>query len=178
MKSLKLPLSLFVVLVALYVAQALWFYPRLPPVVASHFSASGRPDGWMSKEANLVAVGLMLCPVIFIFVLIPLSNILPPSMFTMPNKEYWFAPERRAATIRWINCLLLWGGVTTLLLLLIVTRFAFLENLAPSGRLSFRRLGPILLLYVLILGVWGSLAMYRRFARKEQNGPDDRINQT
>ena len=40
-----------------------WFYPKMPDRMATHFNASGQPDGYASKE-----IGLFLMPVIMIFI--------------------------------------------------------------------------------------------------------------
>ena len=128
----------------------------------------------MSKEANLIMFGLILGGDTHLHNY-PLSNKLPVSLINLPNKEYWFAPERRAATTLSFNRLLLWFGVATLLLMLIVSRYAFLENLVPSGRFSFRHIGPILLLY-LVFVVWVEHRDAPSFCKK--NGLEDSIKQT
>ena len=48
-------------LLSLAILQAAWYYPRLPETVASHFSGSGIPDGWMSKQSFLL-IELMRVP--------------------------------------------------------------------------------------------------------------------
>ena len=120
----------------------------------------------MSKDASLIAV-LVLGLMIFVFLLIPLIfKKMPPSLINLPNKDYWLAPERRQATMAFFNYHMLWFGVATLSLLLIVTRYAFLENLVPSGRFSFRHMGLLLLLYLAFV-VWWTVVLSRRFARKQ-----------
>ncbi|HPZ97428.1 MAG TPA: DUF1648 domain-containing protein, partial [Phycisphaerae bacterium] len=39
------------VLVGMLLIELAVYYPRLPDRVASHFGASGEPDGWQSKQA-------------------------------------------------------------------------------------------------------------------------------
>ncbi len=93
-----------VVLLAIAAVFILLSGRSLPPVVASHFAASGRPDGFMPRTAYL---GLML----FITVAVPLLlalglssvRFVPPRYFSLPNREYWLAPERRDETFAFIH---------------------------------------------------------------------------
>ena len=43
------PKAVFIALVALAVAQAIFYYPQLPGTMASHFDGAGHPNGWSSK---------------------------------------------------------------------------------------------------------------------------------
>lgn len=56
MNSRTLPAAL---VVALMVALSVWAWPQAPDVIATHWGADGRPDGFGSK-----ALGLLLLPVI------------------------------------------------------------------------------------------------------------------
>ncbi|MBN1417683.1 MAG: DUF1648 domain-containing protein [Planctomycetes bacterium] len=84
--------------------QYLYYSPRLPERVASHFDASGNPDGWSSKGAFFAtfAIGLLVVTAVFwgISLLIPR---LPRSLINLPRKDYWLAPERRQDTMAFIG---------------------------------------------------------------------------
>jgi len=87
----------------------------LPDPVASHFNASGQPDGWMSRTGYLIfvcAMGLGL-PV-FLVGLMYLIRFFPAWMVNLPNKNYWLASEQRPYTLEylvahsfWLACLMI-----------------------------------------------------------------------
>lgn len=93
-----------IVLLALAAAFILLSGQSLPPVVASHFAAGGRADGFMPRSAYL---GLML----FITVAVPLLlafthgvvRFVPPQLVSLPNRDYWLAPERAAETFAYLR---------------------------------------------------------------------------
>ncbi|WP_298235778.1 hypothetical protein [uncultured Azohydromonas sp.] len=81
----------------------------LPPVVASHFGPGGVPNGFMGKGTYEV---LMLVLVVGVPVLVAFSTRLlqgiPLQFVNLPHREYWLAPERRAATFESLSSLTLW----------------------------------------------------------------------
>jgi serine/threonine-protein kinase len=125
------------ILVALVVVQIAWYWPRLPATVASHFDGSGRPNGWLSKEMFLaVYVGIVaLLAVVFSAV-----RFIPTSLWNLPNRDYWLAPERRAATVARFSEEMLWFANATLALVLLTFELAFRANL-PGGRSRRARCG-------------------------------------
>ena len=110
---------------------------ELPQRVASHFDASGVPDGWMGRDAFL-----LLCVGVAVFVALLISGIgwltprLPNALINVPHKEYWLAPERRYATLRRMATMLAAIGIATLLLLLVVFHLTVRANRAEEVRLS------------------------------------------
>lgn len=88
---------LFLLLCLGFFACLAWSTSRLPATVATHFDASGRPNGWMSHSAYLrfiLVFGLafpLLVPAISY-----VARFLPAGCFNLPNRDYWLAPEHRA----------------------------------------------------------------------------------
>jgi uncharacterized membrane protein len=76
----------------------------LPPLVASHFGPGGNANGFMPRNAYL---GLM----VFIAVVIPFAlalahssvRFLPVHFVSLPNGDYWLAPERRDETFTYLR---------------------------------------------------------------------------
>ena len=99
-----------------------FFYAsRLPATVANHFGFGGRPNGWMSNEANLVLGISMYVLITSLFLSMPVVlRKSPLSIINFPKKSYWLAPERKAASIPLIASWLQFMGVATNLFLLIV----------------------------------------------------------
>jgi uncharacterized membrane protein len=95
----RLPLVLVGVLYLILFAALLGSSERLPERVASHFNASGTADGWMSRAnylAFIVSLAVFL-PGIVVGLCFAL-RFMPAWTFNLPNRDYWLAPERRAAT--------------------------------------------------------------------------------
>ena len=103
------------------VIQIMYYYPYLPERMAIHFNVSGQADNFSSKfSASIFQIGLTL----FIVVLFKIIGILltkaSDGLINLPNKEYWLAPERRAATIDYMeNMVYRMGGITNIFLLLV-----------------------------------------------------------
>jgi uncharacterized protein DUF1648 len=116
-------------LLALVAVQIGWYGPRLPRLVASHFDAAGRPNGWMSRAAF---VGVYVGVVFLLTVVFSTIRFVPPSLWSLPNKEYWLAPERRAQTVDRVADEMASFGSATLALVLATFELAFRANL-PGG---------------------------------------------
>ena len=84
-------------------------YRTLPDRVASHFSAGGRPDAWMSRPANAAFTlgGAALVAALCAGPLY-LTRFLPDSTINIPNRAYWLAPERREEAYRRMLAFGLW----------------------------------------------------------------------
>lgn len=138
-------------------------YASLPVMVASHFDASGRPDGWMHRSAFAWFSAVMLaivCAVTFIAPLLVAK--LPPSLVNLPNKDYWLAPERKAETVRRFCSHMEWFGVALLAFLAFVYALVFEANAAGRGLAN----GPFLIglvAFVVVSVIW-LVSLYRAFA--------------
>jgi uncharacterized membrane protein len=87
-----------VLLFCIFEAVRLWFLA--PDVMAAHFNAQGNPDRFVPKliffgyQAQTVLVVIILSLVMQV-----LPMILPVQWVNLPNREYWYSPERRDATV-------------------------------------------------------------------------------
>ena len=91
-----------VFLVALAAAVAfIWLTSRgLPPVVASHFGASGAADGFMPRGGYAWFMTALAAVVPSLLVFLPERALRhPKARINLPHRDYWLAPERREATI-------------------------------------------------------------------------------
>lgn len=81
----------------------------LPAVVASHFGPGGTANGFMGKGTY---EAFMLALVVGVPVLVAFSTRLlramPAELVNLPHRQYWLAPERRAATFESLSSLTLW----------------------------------------------------------------------
>jgi hypothetical protein len=131
-----------------------YHWQRLPPKVASHFSFQGNADCWMAKTLFVLSeAGLLLgmaCVQILLDLLIYRA---PPRFFSLPNRDYWLAPERRAETNRVISGYMAWLFVATLLFLTAMYEFCYQVSL---GHPDAMRLGMpwLLVVYAGVATVW------------------------
>jgi uncharacterized membrane protein len=75
----------------------------LPALVATHFDAAGRANGYLSREPYIALMLLISVVVPLLVVIIPgraFSH--PEARINLPNRDYWLAPERRADTVRYL----------------------------------------------------------------------------
>jgi uncharacterized membrane protein len=101
MRTVLLPLLVFLLLACAALAQRAYYLPQLPAQVAVHSGPSGKVDRWETK-ADFVAGSSLLwltAPVIFagVGLLSALSvRFLPEQFVNLPRKDYWLAtPHRR-----------------------------------------------------------------------------------
>lgn len=94
--------ALVLVAIVVSLVLVLGWAGQLPDPVTTHFVASGAPDGTMSRQALVLAMVALL-------VLVPPSipwltaRALRRGRFNIPNAAYWLAPERHAATVRYLE---------------------------------------------------------------------------
>ena len=115
-----------------FIATAVYAYPRLPQRVASHFGIDGRADGWMSKDTFI----LTMCGSMVLLTLIAWSagwvtKMLPARWINLPNKQYWLADDRREQTLAFLSRYSVWVLLPSQILVLIV--FQMTINMAIKG---------------------------------------------
>jgi hypothetical protein len=143
MKWTILGIAILVTLWIVTAVQTSCYYVVLPERVASEFDLAGNAGGTMSREGFvLMHWGLIL----IISLCIPLVAVSPDWMIDMPNKHYWFAPERRRQSRRWLLCWCLWFANATLLFLTVVMELCYRANCRPVPDMGF--------------GIWIPLAAY------------------
>ena len=69
MRNNTLRLLLLAAIVIVGILQIGYYYPKLPPTVASHFDARGKANDWMPKE-SFVALNAMVLTSLLTVVLI------------------------------------------------------------------------------------------------------------
>lgn len=141
MGGTRLPRMIFGAIALCAAAQAVLAFPQLPQRMASHFGASGMPNGWMSKSAFFVVYALILGVAALVGYLVPRSIAKkPPERINLPNKEYWLAPERRAETLAFFERYFAWYSCVLLLILVLAMGLAIQANFTSPPRMAT---GPI-----------------------------------
>jgi uncharacterized membrane protein len=157
-----LPLLIIGAMLVAIVARTALTWSELPDVMASHFGAGGRPDGFEDKTTFFamfaVLTGFMTVLQLATGLLLPRT---PAHMINLPHREYWLAPERRAETIASLVVSLDWIGVALTFLLVGALELTIRANLAQQA-LDARFF--TVLLFTLFAALIGWIAyLFRRF---------------
>lgn len=143
-----------------------WFTSSdLPDVVASHFGSGGAANGFSSKgsyTALMLALvvgmpGLMASMAIWI-------RALPRKAINLPNKDYWLAPERSAATREALASLCRWFALALAAFLCVVHWLVVQANAMQPPRLAESAFYASLAAFAAVNVAW-ILFLFRRFGR-------------
>ena len=93
----------------------------------------------------------------------------PNRYFSLPNRDHWLSPERRARTMTVIKEQLSWFGVATLLLILVTTQFTIDANLRDYPELP-RGFMWVFWAYMGYSAVW-TVRFVTRFSVPKQRHP-------
>lgn len=141
-----------------------WTQDALPPVVASHFDAQGRPDGFTDRADYVTMMMLLMAAFPLGAALLgALLRSLPARVINIPRRDYWLAPDRRRDSLNylsgWLQSLSLLG-----LALLAFVHYLLLD--ANRGGQAHLELTPLLMgtgVFLAGLTIW-LLALHRRFS--------------
>lgn len=116
------------------IGQGLFYWPRLPATLASHFGPTGQANGWQSKPLFFVFYFFIVLLLALIFIGMPLLiRRMPVNLINLPNKDYWLAPERRDESLSFLQNQLELTGAAALLLIVVVMQMAISTNLNKSS---------------------------------------------
>jgi uncharacterized membrane protein len=136
---------------------------NLPPQMASHFNSEGIANGFMSKESYTYTMLAVVVGVPGLLALMPLVLVkLPTSLINIPHREYWLAPENRAATFQTLK---VWMGVLACFHLIFLSYVHWLvvqanEQQPPAMPAPDLYFG--LIIFLVLIGIW-SMLLLRQF---------------
>ena len=131
------------------------YYLKLPDVVASHFDGRGTPNGWQTKPLFFgFFAGTLVLTVPIGFVLTRIIPAVPIRLINLPNKYYWLASERRAATVESLSSHFAWFGCALFLVMIFAFDYAIQSNLHPEDRPDPARMWYILAAFFTFIVVW------------------------
>ncbi len=127
----RMPLFAYAILVMALLYQTRVYIPQLPPAVASQFTFSGEPNGFMSRESFKTFSLLIQVAVAGVFLLLAfLVPRLPATFISIPNSKFWLEGEYRAASLAFLTRSLLWMGALTFAFTLMVIQSTIKANLS------------------------------------------------
>ncbi|MEZ5413111.1 MAG: DUF1648 domain-containing protein [Opitutaceae bacterium] len=150
---------LFLLTAALALAQATWHYLHLPETVAIHFDLAGQANGWSSRGAHFaMQAGLA----VFLGALFGsggwLLRRVPDQFINIPHRDYWLAPERRAATCRALDSMFSAVGIVVMGFFVVLFQQVYVANL--TGTLTLKLMPLIIGQFVFVVGLI-SIMMFR-----------------
>ncbi|NQT25687.1 DUF1648 domain-containing protein [candidate division KSB1 bacterium] len=156
---------IFISLVLLSILQWVHFYPLLPDRIALQFDAHGNPANWSLK---LQVLWILVCAetlVLLIFGLLPaFAHRIPVSLWNLPNRDYWFAGERKDQTILTLKDKLSWLGIFVLLFIIITNQSVINFNISELYRIPLPDMFYVTILFSALMGIW-TLKLLRQFRR-------------
>ncbi len=138
MSNLRYPAIIFFAVVTLSFVLPVFYYPRLPEIIASHYNFKNEPNAWMSKQSAIIihyAVVAFLTIMFSCFIyFIPK---LPKSMINLPNKDYWLNENNREETFLVFRRFMFWLGSITIGFLSFIIQEVYNTNITGKSKLTF-----------------------------------------
>jgi hypothetical protein len=135
---------------------------ELPPLMATHFGPSGKPDGFMERGSFLLFTLIVEGGVTLLLLAAPLGlRLVPASLINMPHRDYWLAAPRREASLQRLGAWMAWLAVGMTAVLVGVNELLLRANLARAP-LNTRVFLPMVLAGLTFVLGW-TVALYRAF---------------
>ena len=119
----------------------------------------------MSRSAHLgAALVIGSLPVAVVIGVFHILRFVPTSCFTLPNRDYWLAPERRQATLEYLERQGFWLAC---LIVAFMTEVQFLILQANTLTVPALRAGKgwiMIFVFLAAIGAW-VIALIRHFIR-------------
>jgi len=140
----------------------------LPERVATHFNANGVADGWINRDhySLLILLFLLGLPLLLVWIMAGLPR-LTNGRGQIPNCEYWFAQERRNATVSFLLRHACWLGSLTVAVVYGIHISILRANAMTPPVLATDRLITMLVVYLCGL-VWWTATFLRHFQRVDK----------
>lgn len=127
----------------------------LPSVVASHFDIGGHANNFMPRDAYVWIMLALVVAMPLVIAVIPHWALRNPGVrINIPNRGYWLAPERRAATIDYLARQLVRFSIVLLAFLCYVHWLVIQANQAVPPQLSAPYFIAGLVLFLVAILAW------------------------
>ncbi len=146
------------------VVQAAVYLPQMPPKMASSFGGDGSAKGFMTPRDFLFFEVFIVAIMLLAFNVLPRLSIRNPASVNLPNKAYWLAPERAAATMREVLARLRGLGNLILAFMALLFQATYLANLTSNPALDMKWFGIGMACWIAFFLGW-IVSFYRKFQR-------------
>jgi uncharacterized membrane protein len=160
----KFPLFLFVTLLAGAAALIFNLSARLPDLVAVHFDAAGRANGFMTRAGcrDFMLSSTLGVPLLITIATALLPRLVPASLINIPNRDYWLTPERARDSLAFLSEQGLWFGCIFVVFLACVDALLVKANTVSPAAFPSTLFVAMLILFFCAVGAW-LVRMLRRF---------------
>jgi uncharacterized membrane protein len=160
----KLPLILFVMLLAAAAVLIFNLAEQLPDLVAVHFDGAGRANGFMTRAGcrDFMLLSTLGVPLLLTIGTGLLPRLLPASLINIPHRDYWLAPERARDSLVFLSEQGLWFGCILVVFLTAVDEMLVKANAISPPEFPSRLFVAMLILFFCAVGAW-FVRMLRRF---------------
>jgi uncharacterized membrane protein len=162
----KFPLLLLAMLLAGAALFILFLSQQLPELVAIHFDASGRPNGFTTREGcrDFMLLSTLGAPLLIVIATALVPRLLPASMINIPHREYWLAPERARDSLAFLSEQGVWFGCILVVFLANVDLMLVKANgVSPPAFPSSPFLATLVVFFCAV-ALW-AMRMFKRFRR-------------
>ena len=132
----------------------------LPPMVASHFDAAGRPNAFMNR-GGYIRFMLCLCvglPLLIVGVLMLVYS--RARELKLPNRDYWMAPQRIERTRSFLMAHGVWMGSLLVVLSCFVHRLELGANRQQPPHLSSQTFAACMIVFLIAMAAWIAVLMF------------------
>jgi uncharacterized membrane protein len=135
----------------------------LPERVAIHFGLGGLPDSWASNlNSTLLMLGIHALVFVSLYFSPKLLATMPSRWISLPNRNYWLAPERRSEAVAKFSQFMWQFGTAIFLFMLLAGVLTMRANLSEPVRLEEGVLLIGLAIFLAYTAYW-TLALLRAF---------------
>jgi len=138
MTNLKYPAIIFLLVVTISLILPIFYYPRLPETIASHYNIGGEPDATMSKQTIIIIHSATIIFLTLLFsIMIYFIPKLPRSMVDLPNDDFWLNENNREETFAVLRRFIFWLGSIVLGFLSLFIQEVYNTNITGNSKLTF-----------------------------------------
>ena len=161
----RIPAIVFILLLTGYVVFLACTIALLPQRMATHFDASGRPNGWMSRSSAVALQGVvgLIVPLIVAAGFFTVRFV-PPQRINVPHRDFWFAPERREQTCTYLSRQGFWLASLLVMLQGLVWYQLVESNARNVPQLSSSGFLGLIGVFGVAMIVW-VMSLFRHFAK-------------
>ena len=138
---------------------------RLPARIATHFDASGQPNGWMNRSALVLFTAIFgLGFPLFVVGLSYMTRFFPNNLINIPHREYWLSPEHRGEAFDYLLLYSFWFACLAVCFVIGLHSLIIRANAQSPPALPGADTVGLIAFFLVGTAVWG-VSMVRHFYR-------------
>jgi uncharacterized membrane protein len=161
------PLITLIGLITFALVYIVYTTAGLPDTVATHFGIHNQANGWMSRNGYLLfTVALLLGMPTFINFCVGILPAKIPRWTNIPNRNYWLAPERLEASVRFLAAHGKWLGCLMVAMITAMHYIILTANRTEPATLPMTMFLLLIVGFLFSVFIWVAV-LYRRFMKRD-----------